>query len=180
MGSLSEATFTARVELGCTKCGSKKLTIRAYVAGKFPLMEGEPVAPVVWAYKGETFVDGVFAITCSSCRHILFEDPACPQCHDPGGLERALETENQHVVLKACPGCGQVMTTYRALVPAVVAYEGRRAQKARTSVGLYDPGFHGLGADCKACGSFAPHDDESGCALCTASAGPRRNAPAAV
>lgn len=169
MGSLSEASFSEQVEGGCTACGGKKLTIRSYVAGKFPLLEGEPVGPVVWAYKGESFVEGVFEVRCASCQHALFADDACPMCRAPGGLSRALDADNRHVVPKACPTCAQIAVTYRAFVPASVVYEGKRAQKARPSSGLYDAGFHGVGADCKTCGSFAARD-ESACALCGAPA----------
>src|SRR3954468_8121816 len=90
MGTLTEATFSERVTAGCTACGAKKLFIRSYVEGKFPLMGGEPAGVVAWAYKGETFVDGVFEISCLNCKHIVFSDTICPRCHAPDGLARAL------------------------------------------------------------------------------------------
>jgi len=164
MGTLTEATFTDLVARGCAACGAKKLVIKAYAEGKFPLMEGEPVGPVAWAYKGESFVDGVFEIRCAACQCVVFFDDACPRCRVPAGLARALETENRHQVPKACPTCAHVMLSYRAFVPAKVTYEGKRADKARTSSGLYDPGFHGVRADCKQCGPFARQ--EGACPLC--------------
>ena len=175
MGSLTEASFTELVDRGCTACGAKKLVIEAYVEGKFPLIGAEPAGVVTWAYKGETFVDGVFAIRCAACKHEVFADPMCPRCHTPEGLARALETENTHSVPKACPGCGIDSVTYRAFVPASVTYEGKRAGKARTECDLYDPGYRGLRAECKSCGSFDPRDSSS-CPVCDAP-GPLRPQP---
>jgi RNA polymerase subunit RPABC4/transcription elongation factor Spt4 len=166
MGSLTESTFTERVSLGCPACGAKKLSIRAYVAGKFPLMGGEPVGPVTWAYKGEIFVDGVFEIRCAACPNVVFADAICPRCHAPDGLARALGAENRHAVPQKCPTCGIEALAYFALVPATVTYEGKRADKARTSCELYDPGFHGLEANCSSCGPFARRDGV--CPLCDA------------
>ena len=180
MGSLTEATFTERVSAGCPACGAKKLVIRSYVEGKFPLMSGEPVGLVTWAYKGETFVDGVFEILCSSCKHALFSDATCPRCHAEGGLARALDTENDKDVPRACPSCAAQTLTYRALVPATVTYEGTRAEKARSRCSLYDEGFHGLRAECKACGPRIPEDSgDSACPLCGAPPGdvPLRSLP---
>jgi hypothetical protein len=166
MGSLTESTFTERVLAGCSACGGKKLTIRAYVEGKFPLMGGEPVGTVVWAYKGETLVDGVFEIRCVACRNVVFSDTNCPRCHEPNALAPALETENRHDVPKECPTCGIVSISYFAFVPATVTYEGKRADKARTSCELYDPGFHGWRAHCSTCGPFARR--EGVCPICDA------------
>ena len=174
MGTLTEAAFTERVASGCTACGAKKLAIRSYVEGKFPLMGGEPVGVVTWAYKGETFVDGVFEIRCATCQHIVFSDAICTRCHAPDGLARALEASNAHAVPAQCPTCGIETITYRAFVPARVTYEGKRADKARTSCELYDPGFHGVRADCKACGAFARRVGV--CPLCD-SPGPLRPLP---
>src|SRR5262252_8036072 len=72
VGSLDEFKFTELVGVGCPACGAKKLVIRSYVEGKFPIMGGEPVGPVTWAYKGETFVDGVFEIRCAGCDTVAF------------------------------------------------------------------------------------------------------------
>jgi hypothetical protein len=174
MGSLTEVEFTELVGAGCPACGVKKLVIRSYVEGRFPIMGGEPVGPVTWAYKGETFVDGVFEVRCASCKNLAFSDPSCPRCHAPDGLARALENENAHPVPKECPTCQQGALTYRAFVPAIVTYEGKRADKARTHCELYDAGFHGVRAECKTCGVLPPRAD--GCPLCHAS-GPVRVQP---
>jgi len=166
MGSLTEVTFAARVEAGCAACGAAKLALRAYVEGNFALLGGEPVGRVAWAYKGETFVDGVFEIRCAVCANVAFADPRCPRCHAPDGLERALASENAHEVPAACPTCGDQTLTYRAFVPAGVVYEGKRADKAQTRCGLYDEGFHGVRAECKRCGPFAERADA--CPVCDA------------
>jgi hypothetical protein len=164
MPRLDEATFTAKVNAGCSACGAKKLAIRSYVEGRFPLMDGEPTGTVSWAYKGEGFVDGVFEIGCASCAKVLFTDPACPRCGAPEGLARALGSENARAVPKTCPTCGAHTLTYRAMVPVRVTYEGGRTSPARASTTLYDEGFHGLGADCKACGALQAARAE--CDLC--------------
>ena len=49
-------------------------------------------------------------------------------------------------------------------------WEGKRAEKARTEIELYDPGFHGYEARCKQCGPFARVER---CMLCDAD-GPLR------
>ena len=174
MGSLTESAFTKRIEDGCTACGAKKLAIRAYVVGAFPLLGGEPFGAVKWAYKGETFVDGVFEIRCASCKHDLFADAMCPRCHAPDALAKALESENAHTVPNACPTCGGDAVAYRAFVPVTVIHEGKRVDKARTSCELTDPGFHGIRALCEGCGSFGAHG--SSCPLCDAP-GPIRDQP---
>jgi hypothetical protein len=174
MGALTETTFTERVDAGCTGCGTKKLLITSYVEGKFPLIGGEPAGAVTWAYKGETFVDGVFEIRCAACKHEVFSSTICPRCNAEGGLARALETENAHVVPKACPQCGIDSVSYRAFVPANVTYEGKRAGKARTECDLYDAGFHAFRAECKSCGTFDPR--EGVCPVCDAP-GPIRAQP---
>ncbi len=166
MGQLTEASFTRQVEAGCPACKGKKLSIRSYVEGRFALMGGEPVGTVAWAYKGETFVDGVFEIRCPSCKAELFRDTLCPRCHAPDGLAVALESANAQDVPRQCPKCQAQTLAYRAFVPAVVVYEGKRADKARTSCTLYDEGFHGTQAECKSCGPLAPKG--SACPLCGA------------
>lgn len=174
MSTLTEATFTERVAAGCTACGAKKLVIRSYVEGKFALLGGEPTGAVTWAYKGETFVDGIFEIACAACPQILFADARCPRCHADGGLARALDTENTRPVPRVCVSCNAESLSYRAMTPVAVTYEGQRAGKAKPRVGLYDEGFHGLRADCARCGPALP-DDEA-CPLCDAP-GPLRALP---
>jgi len=174
MGTLTEATFARCVEAGCPSCGGKKLSIRAYVEGKFPLLEGEAVGGVAWAYKGESFVDGVYEIRCVSCKAELFADTICTRCHAPDGLQKALETPNTHEVPRGCPTCKAQTLAYRAYAPAVVVYEGKRADKARTTCTLYDEGFHGTRAECKTCGPFARAG--TSCPLCGAP-GPLRAPP---
>ncbi len=174
MGKLDETTFTARVQAGCASCGHKKLSIASYVDGKFPLIEGEPTGAVVWAYKGESFVDGVFEMTCAGCKKTLFEDEGCPRCHAEGGLAKALGTENTYAVPKSCPTCRAKTLTLRAMVPARVVYDAGRAAPARTSTTAYDEGFHGTGVECAACGPIGAR--LSSCPLCAAT-GPLRALP---
>ena len=174
MGSLDNAAFTSLIDRGCLACGGKKLLIESYVEGAFPLLEGESDGTVVWAYKGETFVDGVFSIRCSACKKALFANPACPRCHTDGGLVAALESENARPLPTACPRCGDDTLVARAFVPADVVYHGKRAEKARTSHGAADEGFHLVRLDCTACGTV--EEPALTCPLC-ASTGPLRAQP---
>ncbi len=164
MSRLSERAFAEMVEAGCPSCGGRELNLRSYVDALVPLMEGEPVGPVKWVYKGEMFVDGLYEIACGACQHLLFKDDRCPRCHDEGGLARGLTTTNTYAVPERCPRCEHIEVRFIAFVPARVKYEGKRADKARTSVELHDPGFHGYRVDCKDCGKIAERADV--CPIC--------------
>ncbi len=176
MGALTEATFTECLQRGCAGCGGKKFLIETYVEGAFGVVEGEPDGSVAWAYKGETFVDGVFAIGCVACGGRLFDDPRCPRCHAPGGLARALAAADRRPVPAACPRCAEDSLRYRAFAPASVVYEGKRAGKAKARSEPGEAGFHGLGAECPTCGPLEPRGGEA-CPLCDAP-GPLRPQPA--
>ena len=104
---------------------------------------------ITWVYDGEKFVDGVYRVECGECNHVIFDADVCPRCHAPGGLERALHAGNRWPVPTACPMCAEEEVIYRALLPARVAYEGRRADKARTATEPHDEGFHGYRVDCR-------------------------------
>jgi hypothetical protein len=175
MSALTEATFTEHLQRGCSACGGKKLLIETYVEGVFPLSEGESDGTVTWAYKGETFVDGVFGIRCGACQHRLFEESRCPRCHAPEGLARALEAANQRPLPAACPTCAEDTVRYRAFVPVSVVYEGKRVGKAKTDCEPDDPGFHGLRAECPSCGPIDLGGGDA-CPLCAAP-GPIRPQP---
>ena len=164
MGLLDEPGLARLIAAGCSGCGSHALTFRAFVDGLLPLLDAEPVGRISWVYDGEKFVDGVYEVSCSRCKQQLFAETICPRCHAPGGLQRALETPNRWPVPARCPGCDGEELRYIALVPARVAYEGKRAEKARTSVELHEPGFHGYRADCRDCRTVAERLD--GCPLC--------------
>lgn len=174
MGLLDEQALDRLVEGGCARCGSKKLQFRSYVDAALPLMGGEPVGRLAWSYDGEKFVDGVFEVTCTGCREVLFAADVCPRCHAPGGLARASASTNTWPVPPACPGCEDEQVRYVAFVPAIVTYEGKRAERARSSVELHDPGFHGFRVDCRDCGTTTERTDT--CPLCDAP-GPLRPRP---
>jgi RNA polymerase subunit RPABC4/transcription elongation factor Spt4 len=168
MSKLSEQAFAEMVDAGCPSCGGRQLNLRSYVDGLVPLMEGEPVGPIKWVYKGEMFVDGLFEIACGACKNVVFTDDRCPRCHAEGGLEKGLSATNTYAVPQQCPRCEHVEVRYIAFVPARVRYEGKRADKAQTSVELHDPGFHGYRVDCKSCGKVAERVDA--CPICEAPA----------
>jgi hypothetical protein len=161
---LSEAEFTVLVEAGCSACASKRLIVEAVVAQTIPLLEGEPYGAPSWGYKGEDLVRGTYRIACDGCQKDLYTATACSRCDAEGGVERALEQENAFPLPKACPGCQSPLLTVTAFVPAVVIYEGKRANKARTQTAPEDPGFHPLRASCKPCGNIV--EWRGSCNLC--------------
>jgi hypothetical protein len=166
MGLLTPEKLDELIAAGCSACGGKKLIFQTYVDGRLPLMDGEPVGRLAWAYDGEAFCDGVYEVKCAKCAARVFSSSACPRCHKDGGLAEALAAENAFPVPKGCPRCEREEISYFAMVPATTAYEGKRAEKARTSTEILDPGFHGYKAACKTCGVFAELRDR--CPLCDA------------
>ena len=172
MGALTEAGLDQLIASGCPACGASRLAFRTYVDARLPLIGGEPVGALTWIYDGEKFVDGVFEVACADCKHALFSDDGCPRCHAAGVLPVVLATHNRWPVPAACPGCQGEEVRYVAMVPARVAYQGKRADRARTSTELHDPGFHGFRVDCVDCGTVAELTD--GCPLCQAPASDSR------
>jgi hypothetical protein len=168
MGMLTKQTLESLIGAGCTECGGATLCFRAYVDAGIPMMGGEPVGRLFWAYDGEKFVDGVFEASCAGCKQVLFADDACPRCHAPGRLPEILATPNRWPVPAACPECAAEELRYTAMLPAQVRYDGKRAEKARTSTELLDAGLHGYRIDCADCGPVGQLDDR--CALCQAPA----------
>jgi hypothetical protein len=174
MGLLDEPGLERLVAAGCGACGSRELTFRTFVDGVLPLLGGEPVGRMTWAYDGEKFIDGVFHVACAGCAAVLFAADVCPRCHAPGALGRALESPNRWPVPARCPSCDGEELRYVAFVPARVRYQGKRADPARSSTELHDDGFHAYRADCRDCGVVAARSD--GCPLCDAP-GPLRVRP---
>jgi hypothetical protein len=168
MGLLDAPRLDKLIGSGCPKCRSPSLTFRTYVDGLLPIMAAEPIGPIKWVYDGETFLDGVYQVNCTACKEVMFAAEDCPRCHAPGGLARALETPNGWPVPKRCPGCGGEELRYIAFLPARVSYEGKRAEKARSSTELHEDGFHGYRVDCRDCGTVAEQTDA--CPLCDAPA----------
>src|SRR5947209_5627503 len=168
MGQLTEAGLDELVARGCTACAATQLVFRTYVDGRLPLLGGEPVGTITWVYDGERFVDGVFEVACAACKTIVWQDDSCPRCHAAAALPQILATENRWPVPLACARCDGEEVRYFAFVPARVVYEGKRAQKARSSTELHDPGLHGYRIDCADCGTVAELRDR--CPLCGAPA----------
>ena len=168
MGFLDEPGLDRLLEIGCPKCGAHRLTFTSYVDGMLPIMGSEPVGKMTWVYDGEKFVDGVYEVACPQCKEIVFAADPCPRCHAPGGLARALATPNRWPVPPRCPSCDDDQLRYVAFVPVRVVYEGKRAEKARSSTELHENGFHGYRADCRDCGTVA--EQTAACPLCDAPA----------
>ena len=173
MGLLTTAALDEILGAGCP-CGSHKLEFTTYVDGRFTMLDGEQFGGLVWAYKGETFVDGVFEASCLACKKPRFSSDVCPRCNREGALPQVLATANALDVPTACPRCDAKTLLYTVMLPARVVYEGRRAQKARATVDLVEEGAHGVHVDCKACGVLA--EVTGRCPLCTAP-GPLRPRP---
>jgi hypothetical protein len=167
VGELTEAGLDELITRGCA-CGSNRLAFRTFVDARLPLAAGEPVGSITWVYDGEKFVDGVFEVRCAACSKIVFAADCCPRCNAAGALPEALGSTNRWPVPQACAGCEGEEVRYIALVPARVTYEGRRADKARTSTELHEPGFHGFRVDCVDCGTVAQL--QTHCPLCAAAA----------
>ena len=174
MGRFDEAALDRVIAAGCAACGANRLVFRAFLDARLPLLGGEPVGSITWIYDGEKFVDGVFEIACGACKQLAWSADDCPRCHAAGGLRKALDATNAWTVPSACASCGGEEVRYVAFVPARVAYEGRRAEKPRTSTELHDPGFHGWRVDCADCGTVDELRDR--CPLCDAP-GPLRARP---
>jgi hypothetical protein len=168
MGKLDEPGLDALLARGCPRCPGQPLQFRTYVDGRLPLLGGEPVGSLTWVYDGERFVDGVFEVRCTACNDVVFSAADCPRCHAPDALAGILARENGWPVPSACPRCDGEEVRYTAFVPARVVYHGKRADKARTSTELYDPGFHGYRVDCRDCGPVA--ELTARCPLCSAPA----------
>src|SRR5262249_60443298 len=90
MGQLDETRFEAMLRAGCPACGATALDIFSFLDRRLDIMLGEPNDDGRWVHDGEKFVDGTYRIACASCSHVVFADDACPRCHAPGGLPRAL------------------------------------------------------------------------------------------
>jgi hypothetical protein len=165
MGLLDEPGLGALIQAGCARCTAHKLAFHTYVDGTIPFMGGEPVGPVTWVYDGEKFIDGVYQVACAECRLIVFSASVCPRCHAPDGLKQALESPNGYVAPAQCPRCDGDEVRLVAFLPAVVTYDGGRAQKARTQTEPHDPGFHGYRVDCRDCGPAVAGRSDA-CPLC--------------
>ncbi len=174
MGLLTEEKLDEIVQAGCAACGTGRLSFRAYLDGRLPIMGGEPVGKISWCYDGEKFVDGVYEITCADCNQLLFAADLCPRCNQTGGLARAQTTENSYPLLKECPHCQEEELRYIALLPAAVSYERKRAAAPRAQVDAYEAGFHGYRIDCGDCSTVA--EQIASCPLCDAP-GPLRIRP---
>ena len=142
-----------------------------------PFVGGEPIGRPTWAYDGEKFVDGVYAVTCAASGRELFASSLCPRCHALDGLARALTTANQWPVPAGCsdPSCGGEESRYLAFLPARVDYEGNRAEKPGTTTEPHDDGVHGVRAACRDCGRTIVEWTDT-CPLCGAP-GPLRTRP---
>ena len=95
MGELDEAALDRLIAAGCSDCGGTTLTFETYVDGVIPFLGGEPVGRVTWAYDGEKFVDGVYAVTCAGMPQAALRQralPALPRARGPRPRARHAES----------------------------------------------------------------------------------------
>jgi hypothetical protein len=173
MGDFTKPALDDLLGRGCS-CGSSKLEFMTYVDARFTLMQGDQFGGVTWAYKGETFVDGIFEVSCIACKEKLFSSDVCPRCNRANAITGVLESKDTFVIPTTCGKCDRETLLYTVMLPARVVYEGGRAQKARASVDLVEEGVHGVQISCKACGVLA--EVTGSCPLC-ASTEPLRPRP---
>ena len=173
MGQLDESRFEALVQRGCPACGAAALDISTFLDRRLELMLGDPNDDGRWVHDGEKFIDGIYQIACSSCRHTVFADDACPRCHAAGGLTRALGDATRMTVPRRCAACDENQLAAVALVAATVRYSGGSAPKPRPLGDLGDPGYHVVAYACESCDAAVITQV---CALC-AGPGPLRQRP---
>jgi hypothetical protein len=161
---LSEETFAALVEAGCSQCSVKRLRVESFVVQRLALLGGEPYGAPVWGYKGEDLVRGTYRIGCESCGRELYTASDCSRCGAEGGVERALEKESALVFPPACARCGNERLDATAFVPALVVYEGKRAKKAHARAVPEEPGFHAVRVWCTECNEA--QERSTPCPLC--------------
>jgi hypothetical protein len=116
-------------------------------------------------HDGEKFVDGVYRITCATCRVDLYASDDCPRCHAAGTLPATLAAPSHLAVPKRCPRCQATQTSIIAMAPASVRTTGGRPPTPTPRAELHDPGFHVVAI---ACGDCDWAETAPGCALCTA------------
>jgi hypothetical protein len=162
--SLSEEAFAALVDAGCSICSAKSLTIEALVPQKVPLLGGELYGAPSWSYKGEDLVRGTYRVACKGCKAELYASTECPLCNAEGGVARALDDADAARLPATCDGCGGDFLVATAFVPALVAYEGKRASKPRPQAAAEEPGFHTTRVECKTCRAATERRDP--CPLC--------------
>jgi hypothetical protein len=162
--SLTEETFSALIDAGCTQCHAKKLVIESYVTQKLPLLDGELYGAPTWDYRGEDLVRGTWQIACGACKAALYRATACMRCGAEGGVARALETPNSFHLPEACAACAHTMLTASAYVTATVVYDARTAKRPRTQTERDDAGFHAFRVECKSCRSVS--ERRTPCPLC--------------
>lgn len=173
VGNLTKPALDDLLSAGCA-CRGAKLEFSTYVDGRVCLLAGEQFGSLVWAYKGETFVDGVYEIACIGCKKTLFSSDACPRCNRENRLVEVLASPNRLALPSGCPKCERETLLYTVMLPARVVSEGKRSQKARASIDMVEDGAHGVRLECKACGVVAEVTDR--CPLCDG-AGPLRVRP---
>ena len=172
MGKLDEKTFAAALAAGCPACGHTVLEIRTFLDRTVEVMLGDPNNAGKWAHDGEKFVDGTYAITCASCKHVAFSDAMCPRCNAPDRLARALGERSRMALPKRCPKCNETELIALAMIPAV-AMSGAGTPKPVPLAEHGDPGYHLVAFACDACDNAVVAQS---CPLCDAP-GPLRVRP---
>jgi hypothetical protein len=173
MGQLDQPGFEAALRAGCTSCGGSVLEISSFIDRSIAVMLADPNGPGRWAHDGEKFVDGTYRIACAACHATVFSSDACPRCHAPGGLARALAEPSRLAIPKRCPTCNELELLAVALVPAIARAGAGETPKPKPLAEFGEPGYHVVAFACEACEHATVAD---GCPLCGAP-GPLRARP---
>jgi hypothetical protein len=163
---LTEKSFAAVIDAGCHDCKDQKILVKAIVAERVVVLEGEPHGAPVWAYKGEDLVRGTWNISCVHCARVLYTDSACQRCGAAEGVTRALDRENALPHPVSCASCGNVLLTVTAYVPVSITHEAGRASKPRHQTAPEEVGYHVTRIECKEC--HASVEPRLPCPLCLA------------
>lgn len=176
MGQLDERAFAHHLQ-ACRGCGGTSFDVATYLDRHVEVMLGDANNDGKWVHDGEKFVDGVYRITCATCRVDAFRSDACPRCHAPGTLAATLAAPSHLAVPRRCPACSGMQLAVIGFAPATVRTaapaSGAKPPTPTPRALFGEPGFHVIAMACDDCdwAATAP-----GCPLC-AGPGPLRPRP---
>lgn len=174
MGHLDEKSFEALIK-SCKNCELAAFEVSSYIDRHQELMLADANGSGRWAHDGEKFIDGVYKITCMSCRTAVYETQDCVRCHRPGGMADVLNTMSRLTVPQRCPTCRGTETSIVGFAPATVRTGEGPSRAAPTPTALFgDPGFHIVAIACDSCDWARVAE---GCPLCGSQASPLRQRP---
>jgi hypothetical protein len=163
VGHLDEATFAKHLQ--CAACGSGQAVIESYLDRTQHVMVGQADDDGRWAYDGEGFIDGVFAIRCRDCAAVAYHSDDCPRCHARGALAAVRGADSRLTAPRKCPRCNGLELSVVGFAPARTEVAAGRPGKAVPQALFGEPGFHVVAVACRDC-EWA--EVSEGCPLCSA------------